>query len=159
MHLCSGKRCNLAPALTHGSSQLITGSGELSAEAKGLIARMLGSAQGSASVDEAVSTYENVAREELAKEHANVRDCRVHMVDVAMKQVCKQATQSPPLFIVGGGVGHIQTDGNNICGTPNTILETPGPVGSIQANGNFIYGADCNTDHRHSPSPSSGSPP
>jgi hypothetical protein len=127
----------------HGSSQLITGSGELSAEAKGLIARMLGSAQGSASVNEAVSAYDNVTREELANEHANVRDCKEHMVAVAMKQVCKQAAQSPPMFIVGGGVGSFQTKDNHICGTPNTLLETPGSVGSIQSNGNYIYGADC----------------
>ena len=127
----------------HGSSQLITGSGELSAEARGLIARMLGSAQGSASVNEAVSTYENVAREQLAQEHANVRDCKAHMVDVAVKQVCKQAAQSPPLFIVGGSVGSFQTNENHICGTPNPLLETPGSVGSIQANGNYLYGADC----------------
>lgn len=74
-----------------GSSQLVTGSGELTAEAKGLVARMLGSAQGSAAVSGAVSTYENVAREQLATDHANVRECRELMVDVAVKQVCKQA--------------------------------------------------------------------
>lgn len=77
-----------------GSSELVTGSGELSAEAKGLVARMLGSAQGSANVSEAVATYENVAREELAKDHANVRDCKMRMVDVAVKQVCKQGADN-----------------------------------------------------------------
>jgi hypothetical protein len=128
-----------------GSSQLITGTGELSAEAKGIIAKMFGSAQGAANVSEAVSSYENVAHEELAKDHANIRDCKARMVDVAVKQVCKQAAQNPPLFIVGGSVGHVQTDANHICGTPNPLLETPGAVGSIEANGNYIYGADCNT--------------
>jgi hypothetical protein len=79
-----------------GSSQLITGSGQLSAEAKGIITRMLGSAQGEAKVNEMVSTYENVAREELAQEHANVRDCRSHMIDIAVQQVCKQAADAMP---------------------------------------------------------------
>jgi hypothetical protein len=62
-----------------GSSQLITTSGELTAEAKGLVARMIGSAQGGANFNDTVQTYENVAREELAKDHANTRDCRAHM--------------------------------------------------------------------------------
>jgi hypothetical protein len=76
-----------------GSSQLITTSGELTAEAKGLVARMIGSAQGGANFNDTVQTYENVAREELAKDHANTRDCRAHMADVGVKQACKQATQ------------------------------------------------------------------
>jgi hypothetical protein len=74
-----------------GSTQLVTGSGELTAEAKGLVARMLGSAQGSGTVTAAVSTYENVTREELATDHANARECRERMAEVAVKQVCKQA--------------------------------------------------------------------
>jgi hypothetical protein len=75
---------------SRGSSQLISGSGGFNAEAKGLIARMLGTAQGDAKVDAALSSYENVAREELTKEHANVRDCRIRMVEVAVKQVCPE---------------------------------------------------------------------
>lgn len=76
---------------SRGSSQLISGSGELNAEAKGLIARMLGSAQGDAKVDAAISSYENVTREALSSEHANVRDCRMRMIEVAVKQVCPGA--------------------------------------------------------------------
>jgi hypothetical protein len=75
-----------------GSSQLVSGSGALSAEARGLIARMLGSAQASGNVDAAVTSYENVTREELAKEHANVRDCREQMIIVAVRQVCPEAS-------------------------------------------------------------------
>ncbi len=71
-----------------GSSQLISGSGELNAEAKGLIARMLSSVQGNAKVDAAVSTYDNVVREELTNEHKTARDCKTRMVDDAVKQVC-----------------------------------------------------------------------
>jgi hypothetical protein len=73
---------------SRGSSQLVSGSGALNAEAKGLVARMLGSAQADAKVDAAVSSYENVTREALSGEHANVRDCRMRMVEVAVKQVC-----------------------------------------------------------------------
>ncbi len=76
-----------------GSSELITGSGQLSAQAKGLIARMFGQAQGDAKVDAATSSYENVAREELAKEHANARDCKMRMVEVGINQVCPENTE------------------------------------------------------------------
>jgi len=75
---------------SRGSSQLVSGSGDLNAEAKGLIARMLGTAQGDIKVNAAISSYENVAREELTKEHANVRDCRMRMIEVAVKQVCPE---------------------------------------------------------------------
>lgn len=76
---------------SRGSSQLISGSGELNAQAKGLIARMLGSAEGDAKVDAAISSYENVAREQLSSEHSNVRDCRMRMIETAVKQVCPEA--------------------------------------------------------------------
>ena len=75
-----------------GSSELVSGSGALSVEARGLIARMLGSAEGSGSVDAAVSSFENVTREDLGKEHANVRDCREQMIVVAVRQVCPEVS-------------------------------------------------------------------
>lgn len=73
-----------------GSSEYISGSGDLSAEAKGLIARML-SAQAGANFDAVISSYENVVHEELAKEHANARECKIKMVKVAMAQVCPKS--------------------------------------------------------------------
>jgi hypothetical protein len=75
--------------LTKGSSQMISGSGQLSAEAKGLIAKMIGSAEGTGKFDSVVSSYENVVREELGKELASTRECKMKMVDIAVKQVCK----------------------------------------------------------------------
>jgi hypothetical protein len=88
-----------------GSSELISGSGALSAEAKGLIARMLGSAQGDAKVDAAVSSYDNVVREELAKEHANARDCKLKMVDVAVAKVCSPPKRTETTVCMGNGGG------------------------------------------------------
>jgi hypothetical protein len=88
-----------------GSSELISGSGALSAEAKGLIARMLGSAQGDVKVDAAVSTYNNVIRDELAKEHANARECKVKMVDVAVAKVCAPPRRSETTVCMGNGGG------------------------------------------------------
>jgi hypothetical protein len=106
-----------------GSSQLVTGSGELTAEARGLVARMLGSAQGSAAVSGAVSTYENVTREQLATDHANVRECRERMVDVAIKQVCKQGAEnngSPTVGATSSGVA----SGPPLSPTPPTEQES-----------------------------------
>jgi hypothetical protein len=72
-----------------GKSDLVSGSGQLTAEARGLVAKALGTAQGDAKFEATVSSYENVVREELAKEHANVRECKVKMVNVAVGQACQ----------------------------------------------------------------------
>jgi hypothetical protein len=97
-----------------GSSQLISGSGTLNAEAKGLIARMLGSAQGDAKVDAAVSTYENVTREELAKDHENIINCRMKMIEAAVKQVCPEAADKKDRTKVIGNLQKAYVSGNTI---------------------------------------------
>jgi hypothetical protein len=71
-----------------GSSRLVTGSGELNAEAKGLIRRLLGSAGGELKGETEFTSYENVLREQLASELVNVRQCGVRMAEAAMKHVC-----------------------------------------------------------------------
>jgi len=71
-----------------GSSRLVTGSGELNAEARGLIRRLLGSAGGEFKGETEFTSYENVLREQLASELVNVRECGVRMAEAAMKQVC-----------------------------------------------------------------------
>jgi hypothetical protein len=53
---------------------------------------MFGSAQGDAEVEAAASSFQNVKREELAKDHANVRDCRMRMIEVGVKQVCPESS-------------------------------------------------------------------
>jgi hypothetical protein len=83
-----------------GSSRLVTGSGELNAEAKGLIRQLLGSAGGELKGQTEFTGYENVLREQLTSELLNVRQCRVRMAEAAMKQVCTSANvpipRSPP---------------------------------------------------------------
>jgi hypothetical protein len=68
---------------------------------------------------------------------------KVASSDTASQPGQTPAAQAHPLFIVGGGVGSVQTDGNHICGTAPTLLETPGAVGSIKADENYVYGPDC----------------
>jgi hypothetical protein len=71
-----------------GSARLVTSSGELNAEARGLIRRLLGSAGGELKGETEFTGYENVLREQLASELVNVRQCGVRMAEAAMKQVC-----------------------------------------------------------------------
>jgi hypothetical protein len=93
-----------------GSAKLVTGSGELNAEAKGLIRRLLGSAGGELKGQTEISSYENVLREQLASELVNVRECGVRMAEAAMKQVCsnsaavriEQHTSGPNSPIING---------------------------------------------------------
>lgn len=73
-----------------GSSRLVSGSGELTAEAQGIVARILGNARGSAKVEAATSSYENVIREELAKEHKDRRGCAERMASVGVAQECNK---------------------------------------------------------------------
>jgi hypothetical protein len=71
-----------------GSSQLISKSGTLNTEAEGLIAEILGTTKGGAKLDEAVSSYNGVLRDQLAGNHADVRDCKASMVEITVKKVC-----------------------------------------------------------------------
>src|SRR5947209_1994213 len=73
-----------------GSSRLVTGSGELNAEGKGLLRTLLGSAGGSLKGETHFSEYENVLREQLGTELVNVRECRGKMAEVAIKQTCEK---------------------------------------------------------------------
>lgn len=71
-----------------GASRIITTSGELTAEAKGLIRQILGTAGGTVKADAEIITYENVVREQLGPELINVRDCKTRMAEAAIKAAC-----------------------------------------------------------------------
>jgi hypothetical protein len=79
---------------TGGSSQLVSGSGELTVEAKGIIARLFGAARSDAKVEAATSSYENVARQELAKRLSERQGCAERMVTVATAQVCNKQPET-----------------------------------------------------------------
>jgi hypothetical protein len=66
-------------------------SGELNAEARGLIRRLLGSAGGELKGETEFTGYENVLREQLASELVNVRQCGIQMAEAAMKQTCDKS--------------------------------------------------------------------
>ncbi|MFH1345956.1 MAG: hypothetical protein ABIL01_32840 [Pseudomonadota bacterium] len=95
-----------------GSSRLVTGSGELNAEAKGLLRSLLGSAGGELKGETQFSVYENVLREQLGPELVNVRDCRTRMVEAAIKQACDKPARiqqqssgsSSPNIVTNGNV-------------------------------------------------------
>jgi hypothetical protein len=73
-----------------GKSALINASGELNAEARGLIKQLLGSAGGELKGETEFTSYENVLREQLANELVNVRQCGIRMAEAAMQQVCSK---------------------------------------------------------------------
>ena len=95
---------------SRGSAKLVTGSGELNAEAKGLLLRALGTAGGEFKGQTEISSYENVLRSQLATELINVRECGIRMAEAAMKQVCtnsagvriEQHTSGPNSPIING---------------------------------------------------------
>lgn len=74
-----------------GKSTLITGKGELSAEAKGLIAKALGQLGGEVGVNIQTKEFENVVQEQLAGELVDVRKCGIQVATLAMNQVCEKA--------------------------------------------------------------------
>lgn len=71
-----------------GSQRLVQADGKLSADIGGIIKRFAGSfeAQGQAKIFE--ETYENVLRSELPGELADIRRCKVNMVQVAREEIC-----------------------------------------------------------------------
>jgi hypothetical protein len=119
-----------------GSSQLISGSGALNAEAKGLIARMLGTAQGDAKVDAAITSYENVTREALSSEHANVRDCRMRMIEVAVKQVCPEAPVKKDRSKIMQNLEQYYANGNAIRQALSMSNVTDAQIDALTDNGN-----------------------
>lgn len=76
---------------TMGKSTLVTGTGDLSASAKGLIAKALGELGGSVGVSIESKSFENVLQEQLGAELVNVRACGIAMSKAAMDQVCVKA--------------------------------------------------------------------
>lgn len=74
-----------------GKSTLITAKGDLTAEAKGLIAKALGQLGGQVGVDVQTKDFENVVQEQLAPELVDVRKCGREMAKLAIDQICTKA--------------------------------------------------------------------
>jgi hypothetical protein len=72
-----------------GYSQVIEADGQLKAGISGILSRVLGTAGVSTGGATIRSSYENVLRQDLAKELFNVRECRMRMAEAARTQVCK----------------------------------------------------------------------
>jgi hypothetical protein len=76
---------------TTGKSTLITAQGELSAEAKSLLAKALGQFGGRIDGKIETKTFENVLQEQLGPELVNIRQCGIQMAKAAMDQICTRA--------------------------------------------------------------------
>ena len=75
---------------TMGRSALVTANGDLTAEAKGLIAEAVGRIGGTVKGKIETKTFEDVLQEQLAEELINLRQCGVDMANAAY-QVCTKA--------------------------------------------------------------------
>jgi len=69
-----------------GKTTLVTTSGDLNAEAKGLIKQLLGSAGANFQGGATIKTYENVLQEQLQQEHFD--QCAQNMAKAGIEQVC-----------------------------------------------------------------------
>lgn len=81
-----------------GSKEVTTADGKLNAEVSGILRRLAGQAGAELDVKHLADTYENVLREDLAKELFNVRDCRIKMAEAGIREVCNNAPSAgnPP---------------------------------------------------------------
>ena len=75
---------------SRGSSNLVTTSGELNAEAKGILHRFIGSASGEICGKTQIETYEGVVRDQLTQARFNELNCRSEMAKIAVAQACQK---------------------------------------------------------------------
>lgn len=78
-----------------GNKNLTEVDGKLKAEVSGIVRKVIGDASGNVNVKKLSDAYENVLREDLAKELFNVRECRMKMAQVGRAEACqKKSTNS-----------------------------------------------------------------
>lgn len=73
-----------------GNRNLTEADGKLKAEVSGIVRKVVGDAAGNVNVKKLSDAYENVLREDLAKELFNVRECRMKMAQVGRDEACKK---------------------------------------------------------------------
>jgi hypothetical protein len=78
-----------------GSSRLLSASGGLSAEAKGLLSRFVGSANADVNGEVIEKTFEGVLQEQLGTERDAARNCRSDVAKFALK-ACKGSSAAEP---------------------------------------------------------------
>ena len=78
---------------TAGSQRLVDANGQLKAEVSSIVRRIIGSAEATVNARRFTDVYENVLREDLAKELFNVRNCRMKMAEVGRAEACKTPVQ------------------------------------------------------------------
>lgn len=71
-----------------GSAQKLSASGELSAEAQGIIRRILGSAGGNVDTEYLNESWSGVLQNELSEDRFDTRQCRREMVQIAREEAC-----------------------------------------------------------------------
>lgn len=110
--------------VTRGRSTFITTNGQLTAEGRGLITRMLGSAEGSMRGQVDIKEFENVLQEHLANDRADARACSVQMGRVSLERACSSGykTCSHPSFGVARWENQEELQGSSGWGSPSNPM-------------------------------------
>ena len=97
-------------------------SAELSAKVDNFLTR-IGGVSGGAKFDAAKSSYDNVIRDELEKEHTNYRECAQNMANVGITQVCNKQRVIKKICWGEGGGNNCQSGAyaNLGCGTYHNV--------------------------------------
>ncbi|UIN38465.1 hypothetical protein [Methylobacterium oryzae] len=77
-----------------GSNSSVSGKAEAQAKADSILSRIIGSGSASLSAEALKETYTGVVREQLASDRFNVINCRMEMVNKAIKELCKDSSSS-----------------------------------------------------------------
>jgi hypothetical protein len=85
-----------------GSSTVLTASGQLSAEAKGWLSKLVGSAGADVDAEAVEKRFEGVVQDQLGPERSAARQCRSDMAKFAASEVCKKSSSTEQGFLSPG---------------------------------------------------------
>jgi len=73
-----------------GNTNMLDVNGNIKAEAKGIITRIVGGASVSGDIKSTTEAYENVLRKDLGADLIDIRKCKKEMAKMAFDEVCKK---------------------------------------------------------------------
>ena len=80
---------------------MLTASGKLSVEAKGLLSRFVGSAGADVNGEAVEKSFEGVLQEQLGPERNSARQCRSEMAKFVTSEVCKNSSTEKSSTVQG----------------------------------------------------------
>jgi hypothetical protein len=80
---------------------VLTASGKLSVEAKGLLSRFVGSAGADVNGEAVEKSFEGVLQEQLGPERNSARQCRSEMAKFVTSEICKNSSTEKSSTVQG----------------------------------------------------------